>query len=630
MSTINILDSSVFNRIAAGEVVDRPASVVKELVENSIDSGATAIGVEIFDGGKHIKVTDNGCGMDRADLKTAFLPHATSKIKTLSDLDSITTLGFRGEALPSIASVARVTMTSRRKEDDLAGSITLENGKVIDESISGASVGTCVEVFDLFKNIPARLKFLRSDRSEENDSSTLIQRFILANFNISITLSISGKEIYRSEGKGLDEAIYSVYGANFIKEMNFLHCTMPDIELFGYVNKPAYSKHNRSYQTLIVNGRYVINSDISFWIYNCFSNLLMKRQYPAYVLFINLPADMIDINVHPNKMEVRFVDIARIKKLLTKAISDSVSESATEPKLIRLSQDENIDVNELSAHISDNVADADDSIDAKSFVRKVTNLAERNDYARDNYIAERPDSFPHFTFASQEGPVFNETPIRITNGISGEQTVFLDDLRKTESTRDYFDFSLYRYCGKLFNTYLIFEKGKEAILIDQHAAHEKLLYTKLSAAVESGTNSVQDLMFPYIFDVEYSESELIDAHEKEITDLGFGLNKLSGNSYSFSYIPLILSGMDFREFTAALLDLLKRNKLSKINIIKDNVMQSACKAAIKGETDITEADINLLIKDICDGRIELFCPHGRPIAVRIEKTEIEKWFKRIV
>ena len=639
MSVINLLDSSVFNRIAAGEVVDRPASVVKELVENSIDSGATVIAVDVSDGGKHIKVTDNGCGMDRDDLRTAFLPHATSKIKTISDLDSITTLGFRGEALPSIASVARVTMTSRRKEDELAGRITLENGKIIEETTVGAPYGTCAEVNDIFKNIPARLKFLRSDRSEEGEISSLIQRFILANYNTAISLTVSGKEVYRSEGKGLKEAIYSVYGADFLKETDFIHCAMPDIELYGYINKPAFSKHNRSYQTLIVNGRYVINQDISFWIYNCFSNLLMKRQYPAYVLFIDLPADMVDINVHPSKMEVKFVDLPRIKKMLTKTISDSIKETAAEPKLIELTHDEaSTDTENNSGTDAENVFKEnssafrdeikDDPTDKKDFVKSVAfkdPMPELSDisYGKSSYFND--NLFGSGVFS------MNETPItRKTESTKTVQSAFLDDMDPIKKKEGYFDFSLYRYCGKIFNTYLIFEKGDEIILIDQHAAHEKLLYTKYAEAVERGTNSVQDLLFPYIFDVDYAESELIDEHESEIAELGFGLNKLSGNSYSLSYIPLILSGMDFREFTASLVELLKNNRLSKLNIIKNEVMQSACKAAIKGETDISESDIRLLINDICEGRIELFCPHGRPIAVRIAKTEIEKWFKRIV
>ena len=336
MSKINVLDSSVFNRIAAGEVVDRPASVVKELIENSIDSGATNIDITVKNGGRYIKVSDNGCGIDGEDIKTAFLPHATSKIKDLCDLDAINTLGFRGEALPSIASVAKVTMISRIKDAETGNKIVIENGKILDFTSAGAPFGTTVIVSDLFENVPARLKFLRSNRSEEGEISTLVQKFILANYNVAISLTISDKEIYRSEGRGLEEAAYSAIGPEILTEYDYIHEEIPGLEIYGYVSKPAYTKHNRSYQTLIVNGRYVINQDISFWIYNCFSHVLMTRQYPAYVIFINVPADMVDINVHPSKMEVKFIDLDRIKRMLSKAISNDLAKATHEPKQIEL------------------------------------------------------------------------------------------------------------------------------------------------------------------------------------------------------------------------------------------------------------------------------------------------------
>ena len=233
MSNINVLDSSVFNRIAAGEVVEKPSSVVKELVENAIDSGATKIDIDIAEGGKYIKVTDNGSGIAFGDLPTAFLPHATSKIKEISDLDSIGTLGFRGEALPSIASVAKITMISRKREDELGGEIVIENGKQLYYEHKGAPYGTTVIVSDLFKNVPARLKFLRSDRSEEGDITALVQKIIISNYKVAMSYTVGNKEIYRTYGKGLKESIYAVYGANFLKEYDYLSCTMTDIALYG-------------------------------------------------------------------------------------------------------------------------------------------------------------------------------------------------------------------------------------------------------------------------------------------------------------------------------------------------------------------------------------------------------------
>ena len=635
MNKINILDSTVFNRIAAGEVVDRPASVVKELVENSIDSGADSIDIEVKDGGRYIRVTDNGCGIPSDDLKTAFLPHATSKIKDLSDLETISTLGFRGEALPSIASVAHVCMTSRTKESETGGRIIIENGRLLEETATGAPYGTTVIVSDLFANVPARLKFLRSARSEEGEINALVQRIILANYDIAISLTVSGKEIYRSEGKGLEEAAYSVYGPDFLKEYDRICCDASGIEIYGYINKPAFSKHNRSYQTLIVNGRYVVNQEISFWIFNCCSDFLMKRQYPAYVLFVNVPADMVDINVHPSKMEVKFIDIGSIKRLLSHAIAQVHGLSSAQPKTIEFNCEKSSDTGI--------VLDADEKKGSGAIeIRGETPFDIPTEHAKrenssgitfpgknetyrgkDRNYADTSQTQPAFASVS-----FGETPRSVPDSTSLLKEIIADGSGLTEN--GYEDISEHRYCGKLFNTYLLLENNNEVILIDQHAAHERILYEKLTQAADNGKNTVQDLLLPYIFDTDWAESEMIDAHIDEINAVGFGLHKLSGNSYSLSSVPLVLADMDLSVFVSDLIDLLKKGRFGKLPFLKSTLMQTACKAAIKGETDITDDDALLLIRDIRDTRIPLFCPHGRPIAVRIKKSEIEKWFKRIV
>ena len=638
MSRINILDSSVFNRIAAGEVVDRPASVVKELIENSIDSGAKTIDITVSDGGKYIRITDDGCGIEYDDIRTAFMPHATSKIKNIGDLDAISTLGFRGEALPSIASVAKVTLTSRRKEDETGGRIVIENGKILEETATGAPYGTTVIVSGLFANVPARLKFLRSDRSEEGEIISLVQRFILANYDTAISLTVNEKEIYRSEGKGLQEAAYSAIGVSVLKEYDYVHESAPGVEVYGYISKPAFSKHNRSYQTLIVNGRYVVNQEISFWIYNCCAHLLMKRQYPAYVIFINVPADMVDINVHPSKMEVKFIDIGRIKRLLSKAINDSLARASSEPKPIeKKDYREKAGDNDSIFFASDGNTGAG-SIELRGefpFAMTETSGKSKTDTAK-SPVFPRTSSF-----ASSERSYDTVRPahkssefaeIRRENTPDTQFSILKEIISEPASKQHdgYEDISSHRYCGKLFNTYIMLESPDEVILIDQHAAHERLLYDELVRSVEEGKNTVQDLMFPYVFDVNYSDAELIDSHIDEIKTIGFELRRLSGNTYSLSSVPLILSDMDLSEFVPELIAQLERGKFGKLSFLKNALMQSACKAAIKGETDITDDDAKLLVKDICEKRIALFCPHGRPIAVRLKKSEIEKWFKRIV
>ena len=305
---INILPPEVYNRIAAGEVVDRPYSVVKELVENAIDAGATEITVEAESGGKKlIRVTDNGCGIHKEDLKAAFLPHATSKLKTADDLAAIFTLGFRGEAVASVASVSKTTILSRAKGEE-AYSLTVEGGVFGEITPAGGAEGTVVTVEDLFYNTPARLKFLKSDASEEGDITAMMARFLLSRPEISFTYLVNGKVRYRSFGDGLESALAVVYGASAIQNCISIRAEKHGMRLWGYIGNRAYNKPNRSYQSLFLNGRYIVNQTVATAVTNAYGSYLMKRQYPFYVLFLEVPPEVVDVNVHPNKADVRFAD----------------------------------------------------------------------------------------------------------------------------------------------------------------------------------------------------------------------------------------------------------------------------------------------------------------------------------
>ena len=330
--SINILDSTIYNRIAAGEVIEKPRSVVKELIENSIDAGASTITLEIKDGGiTLIKVTDDGCGLDEEDLQKAFLPHATSKIQSLKDLDSIITLGFRGEALASIASVAKAEMISRRKDSLMGAVITYDNGEVKDFGECGCPEGTTVKVENLFDNIPARKKFLDKPATEEREITNLMAKLILANPDISFRYISDGEIIFLSNGKGMKEAVFAVYGNEFYSGLINVENVLPEISLKGFIGRPGFSKHNRSYQSLFVNGRYVINSEISYIIQNYYSEYLMSRQFPVYILYLNLPPDMLDVNIHPNKMEVKFADFGKVKQIISQTVKKALSGNSAQP-----------------------------------------------------------------------------------------------------------------------------------------------------------------------------------------------------------------------------------------------------------------------------------------------------------
>lgn len=354
MSKINLLDSSVFNRIAAGEVVERPCSIVKELIENSVDAEASIISVEIKNGGlDFIKITDNGYGLEKDDLEKAFLPHATSKIKNLDDLNSIMTLGFRGEALTSIASVAKVTMVSKTAVNDLGNYIIIENGAIIEKGECGCPLGTSVTVENLFKNIPARAKFLSKPSAEEAIITDTVSRLIITNYSKSIKYTSNNKIIYQSVGDNLKNAIYAVYGKSFTDNLVPIEYVMSDITLRGFINKPYFTKPNRTYQTLIVNGRYVVNSDVSYCVYNCYQNYLMKRQFPIFIMELNVPPDMIDVNVHPNKLEIKFADGASIKRVIYNTVKNKLTELTSVPKEIIKSYNSHSDTKIIKSAIND-------------------------------------------------------------------------------------------------------------------------------------------------------------------------------------------------------------------------------------------------------------------------------------
>ncbi len=655
MTEINVLDKSVFNRIAAGEVVDRPCSVVKELVENSIDAGATSISVAVKGGGiKYIRVSDNGKGISKDDLKTAFLPHATSKIKCVEDLDKISTLGFRGEALPSIASVSKVTVVTRRNGDNFGTRYIVDNGNELDFGGMGAPLGTSVTVENLFERIPARKKFLSKELTEENAITNLISRFILANNKVAFKYTVNDKIVLNSLGEGVKSAIETVYGRDYLSNMIEIHSTMSDIVLQGFVNKPSFSKHSKAFQTLIVNGRYVLNDDISYTVYGCYQKYLMTRQYPTYVLYLDLPYDFVDVNVHPNKMEVKFAVPAIIKKLVSDAVKQQVIEAVSVPKEIegvfnltdtkndRLNRDEHI----FNSHFFKSENDI-------SLTQKENVSAE----IVNEILPEKDKNDNGIRFSEKKEFSSTQSPNRITSESLGETSSVRIISRFTERNTEklseptlsdafftlkdksygeqiHFDIGENtKIAGKLFNTYIMVEQGDSLYLIDQHAAHEKLLYDRLIAQFDMGKVSVQNMLIPYSFTVSERESELLDENAEMLKKAGFEIVKDGNriNRYHLKSLPLCCSGLNAQNFIS---DFLKENFSDNVpllpDVLKEKLMQSACKAATKGEDDLSEEEIKCLVKQMSNETKELFCPHGRPVMIRLTRNEIEKWFKRIV
>ncbi len=654
---INVLDSSVYNHIAAGEVVERPASVIKELVENSIDAGATRIDIEIENGGiNKIKVSDNGIGIDKQFVKTAFLPHATSKISKIDDLDNILTLGFRGEALASIAAVSKVLMVTKPENQDIASAIEIEGGAVLKEYETGRTTGTTTTISDLFFNVPARKKFLKKDKSEEQEVTALVSRFILANPTIYFSYKADGKTIFSSPGTNLEDAIFSVYGKEAVTETLKVDFSKGDYKVFGFVGRPSFSKPNRTYQTLVINGRYVINSTISAAISNAFGEMLMKRKYPFYVLHMTLPADQIDVNVHPNKLDVRFANNSLVYSLFFEGVGRALSSM----DYVASAEDKNIEkaIDQVqTASILDTLKTIDDSgtvsVEKQTFIiPEPVKPAEKIDRAGVNL---NPFSRDIKSMTEEEKDEFRDTVLDATLYSSSSDKVkdgfglgskLLERLAETKEEDKYYssnyaitkapiqtDLNLekaIKKVGKIFNTYLIVEVDDDVFFIDQHAAHERVLYEKFKAQYDSKSIAVQPLLFPYVLSLNPLESNIIEENLETMQELGFGISEFGNNTYKVNAVPAIVSEMNFDTFFNEFLSDNKNTLKKSSDLIKDYLMQHSCKNAIKGGNDLTDSEINQLFNQMGKEKIALFCPHGRPIAIRISKSEVEKWFKRIV
>lgn len=641
MAKIHILDSGVYNRIAAGEVVDRPASVVKEFVENSIDAGAKKISVAIERGGKElICVTDDGEGVERGELAPAFLPHATSKIQRAEDLEAIGTLGFRGEALASIASVAKVCLRSRFRGAEDAYELTCIGGKMGDIVPCALGEGTEISAENLFFNTPARLKFLKSDKGEESEVTNLVSRLVLGNPNIAFRYLVDGRVVLQSFGGGLDEAVAAVYGGSVLSRCYKLDATKHGIRLRGYIGKPDFAKPNRTYQSLFVNGRYVINSTIGSALSNAYASYLMKRQYPFYVLFVDLPREAVDVNVHPNKADVRFENNQVVYGAIYSVVSSVLDGNASALEFV------------AETDQADSTADGKAAFEERIAVTRSENLEEKPAVFPENAQKESTLSDINVVYDSKKResaaplsprPPEELFPRRIEFHDSGaavaqadpavdvfaENKRYLEMLdRKAAQQKIVFDHAEYKGC--LFNTYLLYEEGDSVYLIDQHAAHERLIFDRLRAEMEKRSVMRQPMLVPYVLHVNSAEREFLTENLATLQDIGFEIEAFGLGDFKVSSVPLDLQDIDLASFFEELLkEVGALHSIRLSDLLRDKIAMTACKHAVKGGMMLSDSEKKKLF-EMLHGDMGLKCPHGRPIAVRMTKYEIEKMFKRVV
>lgn len=644
MAKINILDKKIYNRIAAGEVVERPYSVIKELIENAIDAGATDIDVTIEDGGKRLmRVSDNGCGISREDLPKAFLPHATSKISAVEDLDKILTLGFRGEALASIGSVSKATILSKTKDDEMGNIIVCEGGVIGDADVYPSDTGTTVSVENLFFNTPARAKFLKASKSEETDITNIITRLILSHPDIAFKYTSDGKVMLQSFGGGLDEAIIEIYGYNTITDCIPIETEKNGIKISGFIGKNYFTKPNRTYQTVILNGRYVVNNTIQSSMHNAYAAYLMKRQYPFYVLKIDMSPETVDVNVHPNKTDVRFIDNQVIYSTLYSVVTKVLDGSAAALEIVK--PNNYVPIDEGSRPIipqkpitPDEIGEAhcdrpfvsgfnEELLDQTIWGRynKSKSAEKEGEFEKTFGVADSHDDEPRELGGNKIDDIFAENKKYIAEMEAKKAAEEAEKARQEELKVE----PEFKVIGQVLATYLILEKENDIYFIDQHAAHERLLYDKFIEDYKSGNVAEQTMLVPYIFRVNESESEFIIGKFPELRKAGFDISEYDVNEFAVYSVPVLLFDMDLKSFFDDLLSDISFKKETMPELIHDKIAMKACKAAIKSGKILSEDEIDALLKAM-KYNTALRCPHGRPVTVKISRTEIDKWFKRIV
>lgn len=640
---INMLPPKIYNRIAAGEVVERPASVVKELVENSLDAGARKIKVEIAEGGiKKIVVADDGCGIEKEDLPLAFMPHATSKITEIEDLDGIETLGFRGEALASIASVSMITLSTKTKNSETGWQIKANGGEISKLEEVARVNGTTLTVQNLFYNTPARAKFLKKPKSEETEVVHLIEKFMMSHPEIDFEFVVDDKCVYNHQGGTLDEVIYLIYGKEVFDNLLKIDYFDNGLKVSGFVASPKLSRPNRTYQTLFINGRYVENFMISTCVQGAFEPFLMKGRFPIFVLNIQIEYGSVDVNVHPNKKEVKFENSNMVFGVVRRAVERALigtnliaefsSEEEKEFDKFSLNKKPSLPQNlafEFES-LSKNNAKQEEELKSEQKAEEVvlpkktfeiSNMPEFSKISSGSKAFDNAQSMPFrqsSTFSLKEVEIPVEKKLEKKSTLSPEivEEKFLNS--KVEQLK---------IVGVVFKTYIITELEDSLYIVDQHAMHERQLYDDLKRQVDENNVARQDMLVPYAFDLGVLDAKIFENALENLRKLGFVVTQ-NGGHFEISSVPYVLSAIKLDKFVEEVLADENFQTKTASGIINEKLCQTACKHAIRAGDDVTKDEIVYLIEQMKGGI--MLCPHGRPIVVKMPKKELEKMFKRVL
>lgn len=679
MKRINILNEDTANKIAAGEVVERPSSVVKELVENSIDANSKNIVIEIEDGGIGlIRIIDDGDGIYKDDISKAFLPHATSKIKESEDIYNINTLGFRGEALPSIASVAKVNLKSKQEREELGYEICIEGGKPSEVIECGVNKGTIIEVRDLFFNVPARKKFLKSASKEGSLINDIITRLALANPKISFKLYNNHKKILHTFGNGdFKDVIRTIYGKSITDNILYFSDTSDLITVYGYVGKEEIARGSRNNQSIFVNKRYIKNRSLAVAVEQAFKSFSTVSKFPFFILFIELYPEYVDVNIHPTKAEVKFNDERMIFKKIFGAVHTALKNEVFDSFAIE-EEKENTETKVLPSfeEITFKIKEEEEKVKfadsaAKAAMSEGKSLKVNNDfYSEEENITNctyiKNTSY-NINSTYESNPTYEEsrldesskTIIDIPIDLKSHTTEELiidnketynndhDNLKETESeevtsedienkneiniSKPTPKFPPITIIGQYNKTYILGEYDGTLYMVDQHAAHEKILFEKYLKEIQDGTIIIQPLMVPSIIDLSIDDYSYFEENKEIFQGAGFLLEEFGGNTISLKEVPYFLGKLNPKKLFLEILDNLKNLGNGKTIEVKHNAIASkACKSAIKGNDKLEMPEMIKLIEDLRYIDDPFHCPHGRPVIIKFTSTDIDKKFRRIV
>lgn len=698
MSKIQVLDPITIDKIAAGEVIERPASVVKELVENAIDAGATAVVVEIKEGGiSFMRITDNGCGIDREDVRSAFLRHSTSKIRSVDDLVHIGSLGFRGEALSSISAVSQVELITKTKDQTFGTLYRIAGGKEEDLEDTGAPDGTTFIIRQLFYNTPARRKFLKTPMTEASHVGDLMTRLALSHPHISFQFINNGQSKLHTSGNGkLKDVIYHIYGREIAANLLNADYESNGIKITGFLGKPIISRGNRNFENYYINGRYAKNNIIARAIEDGYKDFTMQHKYPFVVLHIEIDGEHVDVNVHPTKMELRFNNQQEVYNTIYAAIEQGLHEKQLiphvempEPKaapvrteqkvkkpVIPPPQERNLDyfmdkmkervmaeyeerkaskdslqknqeslqnqASDMQQNTAESKKDALQNVKRESqYISKNAEQAGMYNVVREEknvYMAEKQLSSPEeANVVPEESSVIPEkSQEQNKQNVQQEYT----DIAKNAKQMELFEDNLltreamqkYKVVGQVFETYWLVEYGNNLYIIDQHAAHERVLYEKTLKSMKTREFTSQMISPPIVLTLGMQEAELLETYMDQFTRIGFEIEEFGQDSYAVRAVPDNLFSIAKKDLLMEMIDSLSDEitRNLSLDLIDEKIASMSCKAAVKGNMKLSIQEVDALIGELLSLDNPYHCPHGRPTIIAMTKRELEKKFKRIV